>query len=281
MNKISKKIDIYFMLIILISLIVVEFFFFYELDKNIINFIMVGCMFFVITISYFKGRVVGLLGSVLIVFSYSTYNAYNNFVLGKELSKEMYFWIIIIPAFAYMFGKFFSNINLIQNDNLRLREEYKDLVTVDRETGLNNLKAFYLDLDREISKSKRHDANFSIVLIKMPYYNEILKIVGEKKMNEIINKVTEEIEKRTRLEDVLYYLQENMLAVIMPYTDKKGAEVVKSKIKDKVEKLNLQIKDEGKNIDLDVRVVTMQYTKDIKNAFEFKEIAERDLEYEV
>lgn len=281
MNRFSEKIDIYFMLVILNFFIIIDFIFFQESNKNISNFVIVGSLFLTIIISYFKGEVAGILSSILIVFIYSTYNGYNNFVLGEPLNKEVYFWIVEIPFAAYVSGKFSNKLNLIQNDNLRLKEEYQELVTIDRETGLNNLKVFFKDLDREISKSKRHGTNLSIILVKMPYYNEILSLIGEKKMKEIIGKVNDEIKKYTRLEDVRYQLEDNILAVIMPYTNKAGAEVVKGKIKDKAEHLNLQIKDDGKNIDLDIRVVAMQYTKDINNSFEFKDIAQKELEYEV
>ena len=64
-------------------------------------------------------------------------------------------------------------------------------------------------------------------------------------------------------------------------TDIKGSEIVKNRIKDKISKENLKLKSSGKNVVIDLQIGTVQYNKNIKNAFEFKEKAEEETIYDL
>ncbi|EJO5347865.1 GGDEF domain-containing protein [Clostridium botulinum] len=281
MQRHSKNIDIY-MIFLLLDFFCILSFVCFDLNKNImLNFIMFGLLFMVVTLGYFRGVVEGFLLSAIIIFFYGTYIIYNNIIYKKQVDLMTYIWMLDIPLSAFISGKLSENINLIQSKNDKLQKEYRELITIDKTTGLSNLKGFYIDLDREISKARRHKLSLSLMIIKIQYYDELNAIVGDKKMNEILKIISNVITLAIRGEDISYKLTKDTLSVLMPSTNIQGAEVVKNRIKESIGEENLKIKQEDKNVNIDIKIGIVEYKDTIKEAFEFKELAERELEYDV
>ncbi|OSB18440.1 GGDEF domain-containing protein [Clostridium sporogenes] len=281
MNRFSKNIDIY-IIILLLNFFCICSFIYFNLGKNImLNFIMLGLLFTVTIVAYFRGIVEGFLFSAMIIFFYVTYIIYNNIIYRNPIELITYIWMVDIPLSAFISGKLSENINLIQNINAKLQKEYRDLITIDRTTGLSNLKGFYMDLDREMSKAKRHKLSLSLMIVKIQYYDELKVILGEKRMEEILKVISNVITLAIRGEDISYKLDKDILAVLMPSTNIQGAEVVKGRIKESISEENLKIKQEDKNVNLDIKIGIVEYENTIKEAFEFKELAEKELEYDV
>ncbi|MBZ1341479.1 diguanylate cyclase [Clostridium botulinum] len=246
-----------------------------------LNFIMLGSLFMVTIVAYFRGIVEGFLFSAIIIFFYVTFIIYNNTIHRNPVELITYIWMVDMPLSAFISGKLSENINLIQSINTRLQKEYRDLITIDKTTGLSNLKGFYIDLDREMSKAKRHKLNLSLMIVKIQYYDELNAILGEKKMEEILKIISNVITLAIRGEDISYKLNKDTLAILMPSTNLQGAEVVKNRIKESISEENLKIKQEDKNVNIDIKVGIVEYKNTIKEAFEFKELAEKELEYDV
>ncbi|MHB8007832.1 GGDEF domain-containing protein [Clostridium botulinum] len=281
MDRFSKNIDICIILLLLNFFCICSFIYF-NLGKNImLNFIMLGSLFMVTIVAYFRGIVEGFLFSAMIIFFYVTFIIYNNTIHRNPVELITYIWMVDIPLSAFISGKLSENINLIQSINTRLQKEYRDLITIDKTTGLSNLKGFYIDLYREMSKAKRHKLNLSLMIVKIQYYDELNAILGEKEMEEILKIISNVITLAIRGEDISYKLNKDTLAILMPSTNLQGAEVVKNRIKESISEKNLKIKQEDKNVNIDIKVGIVEYKNTIKEAFEFKELAEKKLEYDV
>ncbi|NFK77040.1 diguanylate cyclase [Clostridium botulinum] len=281
MDRFSKNIDICIILLLLNFFCICSFIYF-NLGKNImLNFIMLGSLFMVTIVAYFRGIVEGFLFSAMIIFFYVTFIIYNNTIHRNPVELITYIWMVDIPLSVFISGKLSENINLIQSINTRLQKEYRDLITIDKTTGLSNLKGFYIDLDREMSKAKRHELNLSLMIVKIQYYDELNAILGEKEMEEILKIISNVITLAIRGEDISYKLNKDTLAILMPSTNLQGAEVVKNRIKESISEENLKIKQEDKNVNIDIKVGIVEYKNTIKEAFEFKELAEKELEYDV
>ncbi|KEJ00680.1 diguanylate cyclase [Clostridium botulinum A2B7 92] len=281
MNRFSKNIDICIILLLLNFFCIYSFIYF-NLGKNImLNFIMLGSLFMVTIMAYFRGIVEGFLFSAMIIFFYVTFIIYNNTIHRNPVELITYIWMVDMPLSAFISGKLSENINLIQSINTRLQKEYRDLITIDKTTGLSNLKGFYIDLDREMSKAKRHKLNLSLMIVKIQYYDGLNAILGEKKMEEILKITSNVITLEIRGEDISYKLNKDTFAILMPSTNIQGAEVVKNRIKESISEENLKIKQEDKNVNIDIKVGIVEYKNTIKEAFEFKELAEKELEYDV
>lgn len=281
MNNKLKKLDLFFVLFILVFFLLFSFIFLSKNFDSFSNFILFGALIIVLFISYFEKIIWGLLSSIIIIFIYSSYEIYYSFKFASTLPITVYVWIIIIPFLAFITGKISESVNEISEENIIMTSKYKELVTIDQATGLKNIKAFYLDLEREISRSNRHNTTLTLMIIKLPFLSQIKSILTASEFKELMELISGILIDSTRLEDLLYNLEDNTLSIIMIDTEVKGAEVVKNRIKDNISKENLKLKSLGKNVVIDLQVGIVQFNKNIKTAFEFKEKAEEETIYDL
>ena len=282
MNNLLKKIDSYLLILLLEIFIVVTLSTFIQ-NSNlaILDFIMLCVTFFTVMITYIGGIVIGLILCSIIIFIYASYIFYMNLVKGVEIQYISYIWMISIPLLSFTIGKLGNYISQLQNANIRLIENHKSLVTIDKDTGLGNIKLFYMNLDKEISKAKRHNTPCTLMMVKLPYYKEIKKIIGENKTSKLMKEISDIILSSTRNEDDSYTLENDTLAIVMPVTDLQGALIVKNRIKERIVDLNLDLKSEKNYANVDVKISIVEYRDEIKNSMEFKLIAEEELQYDV
>lgn len=282
MNNLLKKIDSYLLILLLEIFIVVTLSTFIQnSDLAILDFIMLCVTFFTVMITYIGGLVIGLILCSIIIFIYASYIFYMNLIKGVEIQYISYIWMISIPLLSFTIGKLGHNISQLQKSNMKLIENHKSLVTIDKDTGLGNIKLFYMNLDKEISKAKRHNAPCTLMLIKLPYYKEIKKIIGENKTSKLMKEISDIILSSTRNEDDSYTLENDTLAIVMPVTDFQGALIVKNRIKERIVELNLDLKSEKNYVNVDVKIAIVEYRDEIKNSMEFKLLAEEELQYDV
>lgn len=282
MNNLLKKIDSYLLILLLEIFIVVTLLIFIQNSNlSILDFIMLCATFFTVMITYIGGFVIGLILCSIIIFIYASYIFYMNLIKGVEIQYISYIWMISIPLLSFTIGKLGNNISKLQKANMKLIDNHKSLVTIDKDTGLGNIKLFYMNLDKEISKAKRHNTPCTLMMIKLPYYKEIKKIIGENKTSKLMREISDIILSSTRNEDDSYTLENDTLAIVMPVTDYQGALIVKNRIKERIVELNLDLKSEKNYVNVDVKISIVEYRDEIKNSMEFKFIAEEELQYDV
>lgn len=282
MDKLSKKIDSYMIALLLELFIVVIILFISKEDVNfLLNFIMLGITFLISITTYIGGIIVGLILTSVAIFIYATLIFYRNTVLNIDINYISYIWMTGIPIICMTSGRLSSVILSLQKNNEILKNKYKNLVTVDEVTGLGNIKHFYSTLEKEMSKSNRHKNKLALMIIKLPYYKEIRKIIGEEKTYNLIKSVSNIIIDSTRTEDERYYLESDMMGIIMPYTDFNGANTVKERIKKNVGELNLELNQGKSYIDIDTKIAIVEYKESINSAIEFKNLCEEELQYDV
>lgn len=250
--------------------------------ENKLNvFIMLAVIFFIIMLTYLSNSVVGLITSSIIIFMYTSYILYNSITHNIDIEFLSYMWIIAIPISSIIMGNLNKNINELQHINTKLSEQYKELVTIDSETGLRNLKIFYNDVNMEISKSIRHNTNFSLMIVKLPYYGNLQTIFGENKTNKIVKHISSSIIECTRNEDIIYSLQKDMIGILMPSTSLEGSKVVKDRINKKIRELNLDLSNKGQYVNIDVKIAFLEYKDSFGDSINFKNIVEEELQYDV
>lgn len=282
MNNLLKKIDSY-LLILLIELFLVVTLSIFTSNSNlsILDFIMLCATFFMVMITYIGGIVVGLILCSIIIFIYASYIFYMNLVKGSEIQYMSYIWMISMPLLSFTIGRLSNYISQLQKSNLKLIQNHKNLVTIDQDTGLGNIKLFYMNLDKEISKAKRHNTPCTLMMIKLPYYKEIKNIIGKNKTDKLMKDVSEIILNSTRNEDDSYTLENDTLAIVMPVTDLQGATIVKNRIRERITELNLDLRSEKEYVNVDVKISMVEYRDEIRNSMEFKLLAEEELQYDV
>ena len=282
MNRISKKIDGYFLgLILELFIITMLFIFNSKFQIQSISFVMFCITFFNIMITYTGGIIVGLIATSIAIFIYAAYIFYISLNNSVEITYISYLWMIFMPIVSYTTGKFTNNINNLQKSNVKLEREYENLVTIHEDTGLLNVKAFYMNLEREISKAKRHKTELTLMLVKLPYYKETKKILGESKTNKLMKDISNVITKSTRIEDERYTIENDTIAIIMPNTGEDGANIVKERIKIGISDISLSLKNNKNYISIDTKIAAVEYKKDIKSPIEYKTYVQEELQYDV
>ncbi|WP_270532037.1 GGDEF domain-containing protein, partial [Paraclostridium sordellii] len=280
MNRISKKIDGYFLgLILELFIITMLFVFNSKFQIQSISFVMFCITFFNIMITYTGGIIVGLIATSIAIFIYAAYIFYISLNNGVEITYISYLWMIFMPIVSYTTGKFTNNINNLQKSNVKLEREYENLVTIHEDTGLLNVKAFYMNLEREISKAKRHKTELTLMLVKLPYYKETKKILGESKTNKLMKDISDVITKSTRIEDERYTIENDTIAIIMPNTGEDGANIVKERIKIGISDISLSLKNNKNYISIDTKIAAVEYKKDIQSPIEYKTYVQEELQY--
>ncbi|NMS90780.1 GGDEF domain-containing protein [Clostridioides difficile] len=282
MNRINKKIDLLILSLLVFIFLIVGIVILSIRTENKLNvFIMFAVVFFIIMLTYLSNSVVGLITSSITIFMYTSYILYNNITHNIDVEFISYMWIIAIPISSIIVGNLNKNINELQYTNTKLTEQYKELVTIDSETGLRNLKIFYNDVNMEISKSIRHNTNFSLMIVKLPYYGNLQTIFGENKTNKIVKHISISIIECTRNEDIIYSLQKDMIGILMPNTSLEGSKVVKDRINKKIRTLNLDLNNKGKYVNIDVKIAFLEYNDSFGDSINFKNIVEEELQYDV
>lgn len=245
------------------------------------DFILIGIMTVISFFAYLKGSIFSIISSIITIFIYASLNLYNNFVKLEEVSHNVYIWIIFIPIITITIGCFSTILNQIQEEYMKIKESHESLVTIDKRTGLSNLRGFYQDIGRGISKAKRRGYALTLMIITFPYFNEFKSILDPNSLKELEVDIADALSSSVRNEDMTYKFGEDYFAVLMEETDIKGAEVVKKRLKEKLQNISKRVKNKDKSIMLEVKIGIAQYDENIKNAIEFKEIAERELEFDV
>lgn len=281
MNRVLEKTNMYFILLFLDLFCIMNFLCLNLKGNNLENSIILGILFTVIIISYFLGTIAGLLSSTIIIFFYGSFKLYETLVLNAPVTLNTYIWMVFIPLSAFIVGALSQNLHKLQADNEKLVSDYKSLVTIDSETGLNNIKGFYMSLEKQLSFSRRHKNHLTLMIVKLHYFDDLKAILGDTKLTESLLDISNCINSATRIEDERYKLSENTFAILMPNTDAKGSEIVKFRIKENIVNLNLQANEKGKNVNLDIKIGVLELNDNIKDSFEFKELAEKELEYDV
>lgn len=282
MNGTNKKIDLLMLSLFVFIFLIVGIVILSIRTENKLNvFIMLSVIFFIIMLTYLSNSVVGLITSSITIFIYTSYILYNNITHNIDVEFISYIWIIAIPISSIIMGNINKNINELQLTNIKLTEQYKELVTIDNETGLRNLKIFYNDVDMEISKSVRYTTTFSLMIVKLPYYENLQTIFGESKTNKIVKYISSNIVECTRNEDIIYSLQKDMIGILMPNTALEGSKVVRDRIKKRIKELNLDLNNKGRYVNIDVKIAILEYKDTFGNSINFKNMVEEELQYDV
>lgn len=276
----NRHVDIFFLLLIIEIFVITTLLILNIEEASFSDYILYVLTFLVIIVSFYSNLITGLISSAFLVFGYGSYMLYQSMFYEQIGIENSYFWIILFPLSAFISGRLSDSINDMQDKNLKFEKQLKDLVTIDEVTGLSNSKEFYNDLSEEMSRASRHEFDLVVMLAEIQYLEELKSIYGKYKINTIFKAISDLIEKVTRTEDKRYRIDEELFAVIMPNTDVEGSQIVKERLKKELE--NIMMEDgKKKRYKFDIKIAILQYNKRITNSLEFKELVQKELEYDI
>lgn len=252
--------------------------FYFDAFSNF-DYLMYGMFFIVVIISGATSLVTGLFFSAFVVIVYGSYILYSK-IMGYYVANTVYLWIISIPLIAFLSGHIGEELRLsIKSVEKCLDKD--ELITIDKQSGFGNMRDFYNDLSEEMARAKRHDYDLMLMIVEVSYYEELKTIYNNEDIAKIIRTMSKIIKDSLRKEDKQFRIEEDRFCVIMPHTGVQGAEVVKGRIKEMLRTIVLSRTDSVEQLKFDIKIGLKDYNPDIKNQFHFKELAIKELEYDV
>lgn len=112
------------------------------------------------------------------------------------------------------------------------------LSITDTLTKAYNRLAFESFLEEEISKTKRYKAPLTLVIFGIDYFRKINHDHGSLIGNFILIELADLVKKEIRTADMLFRWNGDEFLIIVPHTDKEGANIMIGKLKEKIADFN-------------------------------------------
>lgn len=281
MNKSNKILDLCIMFFIINLFCINNFIMFFGKENFLTSELMILVVLAVMIVTYFSGLIPGIIISSISIFAYGSFIIYQSAILGQNVNLYSYIWILEILFTCGVAGMVKNSINNIQTENYRLKKEFQELVTVDSITGIDNAKAFYNEFSQCMSMSKRYKIPLCLMIIKITHYDEIERLIGQTKLKELLKYIGEGILSSSRHEDKLFALESKDTFGLIMWTNIENSEVVKSRIRENVNKFNLKTFARGVNVVIDLKMGIAEYIKDGESIMDLVDKAKKELEYDV
>jgi len=157
---------------------------------------------------------------------------------------------------------------------INYRKEVQSLekrVALDKLTGLCVESSFKQQADQIVAYAKRHCTEVSIVYFDIDRFSEIFVKHGKGVAGQIIAKVASLINEGKRTEDIAARLGVSKFALMLPSSDLQGAEIVISRICQRVSRLKLKLGSEQFKIQFSSGITSTALDNEIETEDLFKQ----------
>ena len=242
---------------------------------------MLSVLFALMLLSYFAGTIPALGAGIVILFFYGSAVLYKNVMQGMPVEAHSFMWLVFLPGFAFVMGVIGNGCHSLQTDNRRLQSMLGELATVDETTGLENTQAFYTEATQYIGLSKRHKLPLSLMLVRLVYYDDLKSIAGENGMKALLKNIARQLVLSTRVEDSCYRLEDGRTFGLLLFTDQDGMEVIRKRIRETIKEFNVEKGGKTLPVRIELKMGSAMCTEEIKDALSLKDLAEKDMEYDL
>jgi len=157
---------------------------------------------------------------------------------------------------------------------INYRKEVQSLekrVALDKLTGLCVESSFKQQADQIVAYAKRHCTEVSIVYFDIDRFSEIFVKHGKGVAGQIVAKVASLINEGKRTEDIAARLGVSKFALMLPSSDLQGAEIVISRICQRVSRLKLKLGSEQFKIQFSSGITSTALDNEIETEDLFKQ----------
>jgi len=157
---------------------------------------------------------------------------------------------------------------------INYRKEVQSLekrVSLDKLTGLCVESSFKQQADQVVAYAKRHCTEVSVVYFDIDRFSEVFVKHGKGVAGQIIAKVASLINEGKRTEDIAARLGVSRFALLLPSSDLQGAEIVVSRICQRVSRLKLKLGSEEFKIQFSSGVTSTALDNEIEAEDLFKQ----------
>lgn len=276
-----KKIIYYNMGLILIFFLVFGLSLIFQNDFQYYDYGLFASLAVICMLTLHVGLIVGLILCVIVIFGYGSVVFFQMITNSIEIWTLNYIWFLILPIATFFSGQIRENLDQISKNCEKCKDLSDRVVSVDEITGFGNAREFLRDLDSEMARAKRHKLNLTLAILKIQYFEELLAIYGVENLKDIYRAISQSITVSTRVEDLRYRVSEDELALILPHTDDVQAKIVKDRIKQELSNIAIDDISSLGRYNIELKIGLVQYIEDITNPMEFKNLASKEIEYDV
>lgn len=228
----------------------------------------------------FRYLAAGLTG--LQVLTFAAYTLFRALTQGISVVWLDYVWLFVPLAANAGMQLFTGSIYRIERANELLGEQMESVVLLDSLTGLYNMRALYIDLERQMRFASRNQLPLSLMVIRLRHADELHGILNRRRFERLIQALGEILSGNVRLEDRCYSIdnQTGEFAILLT-CNKAGAEFVRRRIETACAQKDAFAGIMDKAIRVDLRIACVEYEEGIPNAIEFKRKVDGELQYDV
>lgn len=246
------------------------------------NTIMFLVMSAGIVLAAYRFRYLAVVLSGVQTCFYAAYKIYLGFMQGQSIEPACYAWLVLPMLTILCMSMFMQTTYQAEVVSEMLEKQINEMILTDRVTGLYNLKSMYIDLERQIAFSKRNHLDLSLMILELRYRDELQTILTSAQFDSLRVIFSRLLEDNVRLEDRLYALDEHGHMGIICTCNKAGAEIMRNRILERLEKTDQFRQILNRALRVEVRCGIYQYDeKTVSNAIDLKKKAENEMQYDV
>ncbi|MDD5067437.1 MAG: diguanylate cyclase [bacterium] len=151
--------------------------------------------------------------------------------LTGKLNREVDIEVALLDFFILFKNDLMENPLIIEE---KIFEGIKKRILVDELTGLFNYRYYKQRIREEISKSKRYNLSFSVIMLDIDNFKLYNDTYGHIEGNKVLISIAEELKKILRSSDVIIRFGGEEFLIIAPQTTKKEALLIGEKIRKKI-----------------------------------------------
>lgn len=235
----------------------------------------------VLILTFLLGILPGLIICAIVIFTYGSVIFFQMVTGAGEIWTLNYIWFIAYPFSVFFAGKISENIKDSEEKCTHCSTLSDKIVTIDEITGFGNGREFLRDLDIEMARAKRHKIDLTLGILEIQYFEELISIYGKEDTKKIYKVIAEALNKVSRIEDLRFRIDDNILGLILPHTNLVEAEIVKVRLKEALSKLAIEDGSSLNRYNIELKISLVSYNDSILNPMEFKSIGISELEYDV
>ena len=232
--------------------------------------------------TYFTNLTAGLVANIVLIFGYVSYVIYVSVTRGIAVQTYTYFWVVWTPLFTGAIAVFGQQTGWLHASLDKMGAQLNELTTVDVNTKLKNLRAFHTEGLVYMRIAVRYSMRLTLLVWELRYPRELAHILGKKRMDELVERISEVISTSLRAEDAVYLLDDKPYKWgTLLFTSTDSHQIVADRVRKNIQALNLKDSQKKFRLNFEMRVGTAEFTQDITSSLQLLEKASKQMEYDV
>jgi diguanylate cyclase (GGDEF)-like protein len=264
----QRRLDLRFLFAVLV-LVVAQFLTLFSQPARPFTFLWYSLCVAVLLVGYGRGRVFGLLSSLVAVFLFGSFNMYEFFVAHDttQLSGVDALWFFLFPLCGFTGGFLGDYVRTLLHRYETVYGSVDELLLADPLTGLTTRKRFFFDLQEELERAKRHfirreragevsgswetlpeeqvsvNEVVTVLLFEIAHFNEFVTLYGEAQSNKLLTVITDTLHQVSRESDRKAKIDRAQFAVILPETPQEKAKIVRERLTECLDTFQMEVRD--------------------------------------